>query len=124
MEYILQPLKVYAIEFFFFIYNLMQFIFDIKVLLVSLVLVYWFIIRKLLLHEMIGRRFYASEANTGTIQAVIGAVVDVQFDEKSLPPILNSLEVKKEGSRLVLEVSQHLGQNVVRTIAMDGTEGN
>jgi F0F1-type ATP synthase beta subunit len=49
----------------------------------------------------------------------------VQFDEKSLPPILNSLEVvKKEGgSRLVLEVSQHLGQNVVRTIAMDGTEG-
>jgi len=72
-----------------------------------------------------GRRFYAAEATSaGTIQAVIGAVVDVQFDEKSLPPILNSLEVKKEGGgRLVLEVAQHLGQNVVRTIAMDGTEG-
>lgn len=70
------------------------------------------------------RRFYASESNTGTIQAVIGAVVDVQFDEKSLPAILNSLEVQKnDGGRLVLEVSQHLGQNVVRTIAMDGTEG-
>jgi F-type H+-transporting ATPase subunit beta len=64
------------------------------------------------------RRFYASESNTGTIQAVIGAVVDVQFDEKSLPAILNSLEVQKnDGGRLVLEVSQHLGQNVVRTIA-------
>jgi F-type H+-transporting ATPase subunit beta len=74
---------------------------------------------------LIGRRFYAAEAtNTGTIQAIIGAVVDVQFDEKSLPSILNSLEVKKEGGgRLVLEVAQHLGQNVVRTIAMDGTEG-
>ena len=47
----------------------------------------------------------------------------MQFDEKSLPPILNSLEVQKEGGRLVLEVAQHLGQNVVRTIAMDGTEG-
>lgn len=73
---------------------------------------------------ILGRRFYASESNTGTIQAVIGAVVDVQFDEKSLPAILNSLEVQKnDGGRLVLEVSQHLGQNVVRTIAMDGTEG-
>jgi F-type H+-transporting ATPase subunit beta len=70
------------------------------------------------------RRFYASESNTGTIQAVIGAVVDVQFDEKSLPPILNSLEVQRtDGGRLVLEVAQHLGQHVVRTIAMDATEG-
>ncbi|CAG8759868.1 11600_t:CDS:2, partial [Acaulospora morrowiae] len=68
-------------------------------------------------------RSYATEAsNYGTIQAVIGAVVDVQFDEKNLPSILNSLEVQKEGGRLVLEVAQHLGQNVVRTIAMDGTE--
>ncbi|CAJ0759285.1 13620_t:CDS:2 [Entrophospora sp. SA101] len=69
------------------------------------------------------RRNYATESsnNAGTIQAVIGAVVDVQFEEKSLPPILNSLEVQKpDGNRLVLEVAQHLGQNVVRTIAMDG----
>ncbi len=56
------------------------------------------------------------------VVAVIGAVVDVQFDG-DLPPILNALEVKGRDSRLVLEVAQHLGENVVRTIAMDGTEG-
>jgi len=78
------------------------------------------------LFVLLGRN-YATESsnNAGTVQAVIGAVVDVQFEEKSLPPILNSLEVQKpDGNRLVLEVAQHLGQNVVRTIAMDGTEGN
>ncbi|XP_061827652.1 ATP synthase subunit beta, mitochondrial-like isoform X1 [Nerophis lumbriciformis] len=58
----------------------------------------------------------------GHIVAVIGAVVDVQFDE-GLPPILNALEVAGRESRLVLEVAQHLGENTVRTIAMDGTEG-
>jgi len=64
----------------------------------------------------------ASSGNVGKIVAVIGAVVDVQFDD-GLPPILNALEVKDRDTRLVLEVSQHLGENVVRTIAMDGTEG-
>ncbi|NXE57667.1 ATPB synthase, partial [Dromaius novaehollandiae] len=59
---------------------------------------------------------------TGRIVAVIGAVVDVQFDE-GLPPILNALEVQGRETRLVLEVAQHLGENTVRTIAMDGTEG-
>ena len=54
--------------------------------------------------------------------AVIGAVVDVQFDE-GLPPILNALEVQGRETRLVLEVAQHLGESTVRTIAMDGTEG-
>merc|ERR1711962_651617 len=58
----------------------------------------------------------------GHIVAVIGAVVDVQFDE-GLPPILNALEVQGRSSRLVLEVAQHLGENTCRTIAMDGTEG-
>ncbi|TKR78234.1 hypothetical protein L596_019073 [Steinernema carpocapsae] len=58
----------------------------------------------------------------GKIVAVIGAVVDVHFDE-GLPPILNALEVTGRSPRLILEVSQHLGDNVVRTIAMDGTEG-
>lgn len=57
------------------------------------------------------------------MRSVIGAVVDVQFDEENLPPILNALEVKGTSSRLVLEVSQHLGEKTVRTIAMDGTEG-
>jgi len=65
----------------------------------------------------------ASQAgSTGRIVAVIGAVVDVQFDD-GLPPILNALEVKGRDSRLILEVAQHLGENVVRCIAMDGTEG-
>ncbi|KII68337.1 ATP synthase subunit beta, mitochondrial [Thelohanellus kitauei] len=63
-----------------------------------------------------------SSESLGEIVAVIGAVVDVQF-KKRLPPILNALEVKGRSSRLVLEVAQHLGENVVRTIAMDGTEG-
>jgi F0F1-type ATP synthase beta subunit len=53
---------------------------------------------------------------------VIGAVVDVKFDE-GLPPILTALEVQGHSIRLVLEVAQHLGESVVRTIAMDGTEG-
>jgi F-type H+-transporting ATPase subunit beta len=59
---------------------------------------------------------------SGRIIAVIGAVVDVQFDV-GLPPILNALNVEGRETRLVLEVAQHLGESVVRTIAMDGTEG-
>ena len=58
----------------------------------------------------------------GRISQVIGAVVDVEFDG-DLPPILNALETENGGTRLVLEVAQHLGQNAVRTIAMDATEG-
>jgi F-type H+-transporting ATPase subunit beta len=58
------------------------------------------------------------------VKTVIGAVVDVQFDTDDLPPILNALEVQNfSGGRLVLEVASHLGENSVRTIAMDGTEG-
>jgi len=64
----------------------------------------------------------ATAAPGGQITAVIGAVVDVQFDGE-LPPILNALEVKNREPRLILEVAQHLGENTVRTIAMDGTEG-
>ena len=62
-------------------------------------------------------------ANIGRIRQVMGAVVDVQFDGGNLPSILNSLETKNQGNRLVLEVAQHLGENSVRTIAMDSTEG-
>ncbi|MFB9222310.1 F0F1 ATP synthase subunit beta [Paracoccus cavernae] len=58
----------------------------------------------------------------GKITQVIGAVVDVQFDG-TLPAILNALETENNGKRLVLEVAQHLGENTVRTIAMDATEG-
>src|SRR5687767_6124580 len=59
---------------------------------------------------------------TGRVAQVIGAVVDVSF-EGDLPPILSALETDNNGNRLVLEVAQHLGENVVRTIAMDSTEG-
>ncbi len=60
--------------------------------------------------------------NKGRISQVIGAVVDVEFDSE-LPMILNALEVDNHGNRLVLEVAQHLGENTVRTIAMDSSEG-
>src|SRR5690348_1143072 len=60
---------------------------------------------------------------TGTVAQVIGAVVDVAFEEGHLPAILNALETDNGGNRLVLEVAQHLGENTVRCIAMDTTEG-
>ncbi|MDT7933180.1 MAG: F0F1 ATP synthase subunit beta [Sphingomonadaceae bacterium] len=60
--------------------------------------------------------------NIGRVAQVIGAVVDVQFDE-NLPEILTALETTVDGRRLVLEVAQHLGENIVRTIAMDSTDG-
>ena len=58
----------------------------------------------------------------GKITQVLGAVIDVKFDG-DLPAILNALETDNHGNRLVLEVAQHLGENTVRTIAMDTTEG-
>ncbi len=62
-------------------------------------------------------------ANTGKIKQIIGAVIDVQFEGK-LPEIYNALELKRSnGETLVLEVEQHLGEDSVRCIAMDGTEG-
>ncbi|WP_119270398.1 F0F1 ATP synthase subunit beta [Taklimakanibacter deserti] len=64
----------------------------------------------------------ASDKPAGRIRQVTGAVVDVQF-ESHLPQILNALETKNGDVRLVLEVAQHLGENTVRTIAMDTTEG-
>src|SRR3984885_13263800 len=59
---------------------------------------------------------------TGRVTQVIGAVVDVAFDSY-LPPILNALETTNNGNRLVLEVAQHLGENTVRCIAMDISDG-
>ncbi|HET6926692.1 MAG TPA: F0F1 ATP synthase subunit beta [Hyphomicrobiaceae bacterium] len=58
----------------------------------------------------------------GKIRQVMGAVVDVQFDGH-LPQILNALETTNQGNRLILEVAQHLGENTVRTVAMDASEG-
>jgi len=64
-----------------------------------------------------------ADKKSGRIRQVTGAVVDVQFDSADLPAILNALETQNQGQRLVLEVAQHLGENTVRTIAMDSTEG-
>ncbi|PNY02079.1 ATP synthase subunit mitochondrial-like, partial [Trifolium pratense] len=65
---------------------------------------------------------YTGKGAIGKICQVIGAVVDVRFEE-GLPPIMTALEVLDHSSRLVLEVAQHLGEGIVRTIAMDATEG-
>lgn len=82
--------------------------------------------RKLVMPVQAGLRNYsassASWASKGAITQVIGAVVDVQFED-GLPPILNALEVEGTEEKLLLEVAQHLGENTVRTIAMEATEG-
>merc|ERR1712184_173846 len=67
------------------------------------------------------RRASEAPALVSKVVAVIGPVVDAQFED-GRPPILNALEVEGRENRLVLEVAQHLGQNTVRTIAMDATE--
>jgi F-type H+-transporting ATPase subunit beta len=63
-----------------------------------------------------------AKKNIGIITQITGAVIDVSFEE-DLPAILNALQVDHQGSKLVLEVAQHLGENSVRTIAMDTTDG-
>ena len=63
-----------------------------------------------------------SAKQNGKISQVIGAVVDVEFDS-NLPLILDALQVDNGGQKLILEVAQHLGENEVRTIAMDSTDG-
>ena len=60
--------------------------------------------------------------NVGKITQIMGAVVDVQFEDE-LPEILNALHCERDDGLLVLEVAQHLGESTVRTIAMDATEG-
>jgi F-type H+-transporting ATPase subunit beta len=63
-----------------------------------------------------------SQKNLGRVSQVIGAVVDVEFDE-NLPSILDALQIDNAGQKLILEVAQHLGENELRTIAMDSTDG-
>ena len=63
-----------------------------------------------------------AKKSKGRVVQITGAVVDVEFDGE-LPNILNALETENDGQKLVLEVAQHLGENTVRTIAMDATEG-
>ena len=64
-------------------------------------------------------------ANVGKVQQVIGPTVDLEFDSDHLPEILNAIRIVDEdkGIDLITEVAQHIGNNVVRTIAMDSTDG-
>ena len=64
-----------------------------------------------------------ADAAAGSVAQVIGPVIDVKFPQGQLPAILNALETEVDGKRLVLEVAQHLGENTVRAIAMDSTDG-
>ncbi|MBO4360105.1 MAG: F0F1 ATP synthase subunit beta [Eubacteriaceae bacterium] len=61
--------------------------------------------------------------NKGTIVQVVGPVVDVKFDSDNLPKLNNAIEIDNHGTRLVVEVAQHMGDDVVRCIAMDSTDG-
>lgn len=63
------------------------------------------------------------EKNTGTIVQIIGAVLDIKFPPEKLPKLLNSIEIDNNGSRLVVEVAQHIGDDIVRCIAMGSTDG-
>ncbi len=65
----------------------------------------------------------ANSAASGKITQILGAVVDVKFEDGNVPAILNALHTDNHGQRLVLEVAQHLGENSVRCIAMDMTDG-
>jgi F-type H+-transporting ATPase subunit beta len=62
-------------------------------------------------------------SNIGTITQIMGAIVDVQFSLDNVPPILNALHCELNGKRLVLEVAQHIGDGIIRAIAMDSTNG-
>ena len=61
--------------------------------------------------------------NVGKIVQIIGPVLDIRFEDCELPNILNAIEIDNKGQRLVAEVAQHIGDNVVRCISMGSTDG-
>ena len=63
------------------------------------------------------------KVNKGKVVQIVGAVVDVRFSKENLPELLNALEIELNGNKLVLEVAQHIGDDVVRCIAMSSTDG-
>ena len=64
-----------------------------------------------------------SEKNIGKVVQIVGAVVDVKFDKEKLPDLLNAIEIDNNGTKIVAEVAQHIGDDVVRCIAMSSTDG-
>lgn len=65
----------------------------------------------------------SNKKHIGHVTQVIGPVVDVRFDDGELPDILNAIEIEFAGNHLTVEVSNHVGDNVVRCIAMGSTDG-
>ena len=61
--------------------------------------------------------------NVGTVVQIVGAVVDIRFEKDSLPDLLNAIEIDNNGTKLTVEVAQHIGDDVVRCIAMSSTDG-
>ena len=64
-----------------------------------------------------------AEKNIGTVVQVIGAVLDIRFSADALPNLKNAIEIDNNGQRLVVEVAQHIGDDIVRCIAMGATDG-
>jgi len=61
--------------------------------------------------------------NIGKIVQVIGPVVDVRFSEENLPELLNAIEIDLDGKTIIIEVAQHVGDDIVRCVSMDSTDG-
>ena len=61
--------------------------------------------------------------NIGKVVQIVGAVVDIRFDKNSLPKLLNAIEIDNNGTKLIVEVAQHIGDDIVRCIAMSSTDG-
>ena len=64
-----------------------------------------------------------NKQNIGTVVQIIGAVLDIKFPQNSLPALLNAIEIDNNGKKLVVEVAQHIGDDLVRCIAMGSTDG-
>ena len=64
-----------------------------------------------------------SEKNIGKVVQIVGAVVDIRFDKERLPDLLNAIEIDNKGTKIVAEVAQHIGDDVVRCIAMRYRQG-
>lgn len=65
----------------------------------------------------------STKTKTGKISQIIGPVIDIKFENEKLPELYNALEIKSEGKKIITEVMQHLGDNVVRSVAMSATDG-
>lgn len=66
---------------------------------------------------------YMSERHVGKVIQVMGPVLDIRFQEGQLPELLNAIEIENQGSRVIAEVAQQIGDDVVRCIAMNSTDG-